>query len=118
MKSKLAIIPGVIIIASTALPTHAVSDSEITNRAMAIGWFATMNCFVNIGKASEETIDEVTLRYLNKNTNLKPAFTWATSSVNGKAGVQALTPYLSSDCRTVKKDSGKTMKEIVGPFIN
>ena len=117
MKSKLTIIAALASIACTGIPAQALSEAERGNRAEAIGFLAAMQCFLNSGKAPKETLEQVTRNYLNKNPKLESAFAWARSSTRGKSAVQAATPYINAECRSVKAGSKKMMEEAIRPFL-
>ena len=117
MKSKLTIIAALAFISCTGIPAQALSEAERGNRAEAIGFLAAMQCFLNSGKAPKETLEQVTRNYLNKNPKLESAFAWARSSTRGKSAVQAATPYINVECRSVKAGSKKMMEEAIKPLL-
>ena len=115
IKSKLTIIAGVITIAWTALPAQA--NAVLESRAEAVEYLAGMQCLINTGQASKEELDEVTFKYLNQNPKLKSGVAWVTSNVNGKAAIQAVIPYLNSDCFDSKPGASESLYELVLPFL-
>ncbi len=117
MKSKLSIIAGVITIAWTAVPAQAVSVSVLENRSKAVGYLAGMQCLLNSGKASKEVLDEYTFKYLNKNPDLKSGVAWVSSNVNAQSAIQAVIPYLNSDCNGYKPGSKEILIELLLPFL-
>ena len=117
MKSKLSIIAGVITIAWTAVPAQAVSVSVLENRSEAVGYLAGMQCLLNSGKASKEVLDEYTFKYLNENPDLKSGVAWVTSNVNAQSAIQAVIPYLNSNCIGYKPGSIEILEELILPFL-
>ena len=118
MKSKLSIIAGVITIAWTAVPAQAVPVSVLENRSNAVGYLASMQCLLNSGKASKEMLDEYTFKYLNENPDLKPGVAWVSSNVNGQSAIQAVIPYLNSDCNGYKPGSKEKLVDLLLPLLD
>ena len=118
MKSKLTIIAGVITIAWTALPAQAVSVSVLENRSEAVGYLAGMQCLLNSGKASKEVLEEYTVKYLDENPGLKSGVAWVSSNVNGQSAIQAVIPYLNSDCNGYKPGSKEKLVDLLLPLLD
>ena len=117
MKSKLSIIAGVITIAWIALPAQAVSVSVLENRSKAVAYLAGMQCLLNSGKVSKEVLNEYTFEYLNRNPDIKSGVAWLSSNVNAQPAIQAVIPYLNSNCIGYKPGSKEILQELLLPFL-
>ena len=89
--------------------------SEISKTMMMVGFLAAAECFVINGHGTQEEVDEITRDTLNERPNLKPAYTWLTTTPNGNAAIQATIPYLTPDCSELTADEGE-IGEVIMPF--
>ena len=111
MKSKLTIIATLASIACTGIPAQAESI-EIGDKVSAIVFITVTECYVKIGKITQEQADEGLRDYPKDFPHHKSAFEWATTSRNGKAAARAITPYFGTDC--VPDISEETAKKCWG----
>jgi hypothetical protein len=120
MKSKLAVIATLVYITFAGLLTPGQSTEmsrENLNKARVIGYVAKGKCLIKIERITEEFYDAVTLTYLRDNPELKPAFEWVTTSINGKAAVKAMTmtPHYDINCNLLL--SNKEAGAVIMPYL-
>ena len=116
MKSKLTVIAALVSIAFTGLPASGQS-AEAMYRARMIGFLAKGQCLLKNGSITEEFRDAATRTYLRDNPELKPAFEWVTTSINGKAAVKAMTmnPHYDINCNLLL--SNKEAGAVIMPYL-
>ena len=114
MKSKLTIIAALAFIACTAIPAQA-EGTEIENRASVVVLITVTECYVKMGKITQEQAGDIRRAYPKKFPHAKSALEWATTSRNGKAAVRAITPYFGTDCEP--DISEETAKKVLGPYL-
>lgn len=114
MKSKLTIIAALAFIACTGIPAQA-EGTEIENRASVVVLITVTECYVKMGKITQEQAGDIRRAYPKKFPHAKSALEWATTSRNGKAAVRAITPYFGTDCEP--DISEETAKKVLGPYL-
>ena len=114
MKSKLTIIAALAFIACTGIPAQA-EGTEIENRASVVVLITVTECYVKMGKITQEQAGDIRRAYPKKFPHAKSALEWATTSRNGKAAVRAITPFFGTDCEP--DISEETAKKVLEPYL-
>ena len=99
----------------SALPVKA-DDTRLLNRETVVGALAGVDCQVRNGKMTEEEGKELMNIYLSFNPDLKDAYSWALSSDKASKAVQAVTPYVKSDCKTTTI-SDDEVQRLLRPYL-
>ena len=113
---SIGLLASAVAIAPLPLKAQDGQASEIPQIFTMVGFLAAAECFVRNGHGTQEEADEITRDTLNKNPNLKPAYTWLTTTPNGNAAIQATIPYLNPACSNFTNDEGE-LREAIMPFI-
>ena len=99
----------------SALPVKA-DDTRLLNRETVVGALAGVDCQVRNGKMTEEEGKELMNIYLSFNPDLKDAYSWALSSDKASKAVQAVTPYVKSDCKTTTISEDE-VQQLLRPYL-
>jgi len=99
----------------SALPVKA-DDTRLLNRETVVVALAGVDCQVRNGKMTEEEGKELMNIYLSFNPDLKDAYSWALSSDKASKAVQAVTPYVKSDCKTTTI-SDDEVQQLLRPYL-
>ena len=99
----------------SSLPVKA-DDTRLLNRETVVGALAGVDCQVRNGKMTEEEGKELMNIYLSFNPELKDAYSWALSSDKASKAVQAVTPYVKSDCKTTTI-SDDEVQRLLRPYL-
>ena len=93
-----------------ALPVKA-DEKRILNRSTVVGALEGVDCQVRNGKMTDEEGKELMNIFKSFNPELKDAYSWALSSDKASKAVQALTPYVKSDCKasTISDDEARRL---------
>ena len=97
----------------SSLPVKA-DDTRLLNRETVVGALAGVDCQVRNGKMTEEEGKELMNIYFNP--DLKDAYSWALSSDKASKAVQAVTPYVKSDCKTTTI-SDDEVQQLLRPYL-
>ena len=105
-----------LVVGTTSLAVIPGQASEFSHTIMMVGFLAAAECFVSDGHGTQEEADEITRDTLIKRPDLKPAYTWLTTTPNGHAAIQATTSYLTPDCSNLTA-SEQEIRAVIMPFI-